>query len=184
MEYATDEGMDREIRDILANLKFISKWADSNGKKLNLSKMQLVEDSFWTSLWRTLGRSADSRETAYKFVATSTNRALEKAVKQFSDSDPFKHKIGDMILMHLKEAKSGIRAASIPYPEDQMYQSKIETFLELLDVKIVDIERKYGRNLAPAPPPPIIPLPNAPPTPIVPIDTNPLPPPAVEPTNT
>jgi len=156
MEYATDEGMDRDIRDILANLKFISKWADAKEKKLNLSKMQLVDNSWWNSLMRTLGRGSDSRDIAYKFMTTTVNRALDKAVKQFADTDPFKHKIGDMILDHLKEARPGVMCSSTPYPEDQMYQSRIETFLQLLDVKIVDIERKFGRNLGPLPPPPLL----------------------------
>jgi hypothetical protein len=155
MEYSVDEGVDREIREILTNLKFISKWADAGGKKLNLSKMQLIDDSWWNSMWRTLSGS-DSREVAYKFITNSTNKAFDSIVKYYADNSTYKHKIGDMVLDHLKEARAGIKCSAVPYSDDIMYQSKIETFLNVFDVKITDIERKFNKTakIMTLPPPP------------------------------
>lgn len=164
MEYSLDEGVDREIRDILANLKFIAKWADANGKKLNLAGMKLVDDTWWNSLWRTLG-GVDSRELAYKFIVSSVNKALDATVKYYADPAPYKRKVGDMILDHLREAKPGIKSSSAPYAEDMMLQSKVETFLLVLDARVADIERRFGVSRVTAgvtlPPPPLPPPPSA-----------------------
>ena len=152
----------KEVQDIIAKLKFISKWNESSHKKLSVVSMALVEDTLMNRLWRTLAGGADSREKSYKFIQTETERGLTLTRKYLMSNDPFMIKIADMVIKALREAMPGIKNSHSPYPEDQMYISKVESFCDMLEVKISDVERLLvQRRPPPIPGPPTVPQPTS-----------------------
>jgi len=125
------------VQDVLSKLKFLSKI--QRGEKIDTRKLEFINDSYYNRALRTIS-PRESRDHSMNFIRGVTDEALVIATKAFSMNSQFEKDIGMMILCALKEMKAGVLNLGGTYDDDRMAVSRIETFLEILDAKITELE--------------------------------------------
>lgn len=138
----TIDGKDRDVQELLSKLRFLSKI--QKGEKLQIvAKLSLVDGGSWYNAFiRTVGGGKESREHAFEFIQRVCEEGLEVASFFFATTDSFQHEVGMMIINALKESQNGIKNHMDTYKLDRMFGSKVETFINLLNAKLVDLENK------------------------------------------
>lgn len=138
----TIDGKDRDVQLLLSKLRFLSKI--QKGEKLQIvSKLSLVDGGSWYNAFiRTVGGGKESREHAFEFIQQVCEEGLEVASFFFGSGDTFQHEVGMMIIAALKESQVGIKNHMDTYKTDRMFGSTVETFINILNAKLGDLENK------------------------------------------
>ena len=134
---------DKTVDDILSKLAFLSKLKE--GEKINTYDFCVEDNSWWTAIRRTIFRD-QSREKTLKFIRDLIDSALDTATKCFESQDEFHKNIGDLIIETLEESRKGIATLIKTYEDDQMFVSRLETFLKILKEKIDIIKAKNNKK--------------------------------------
>lgn len=151
MEYALDDGMYMEVQDVLSKLKFIAKWTDAGGKKLNVGAQEMVDNTLMTKFWRTVS-GHESRHLTLKFARNVVEKAIHLATKYLDEPNPFRIEIGTKLVSDLRECRPGIKSCCSTYVEDQKFVSDVEAFLSVFDIQMSLIARKIADRNLPVPP--------------------------------
>lgn len=129
--------------DIISKLKFISRI--DKGEKINVQGLFLQEESYLTSISRTVLRP-ESRTKTLSFLQNVVNNSIEIIVSYFSSSDFSKHLIAENLLKDLEQSKKGLENLKTTYSEDVMFCCNMDSLIEMIDIKISDINTNYNTH--------------------------------------
>lgn len=134
-----------DVQDVVSKLKFLSKLQP--GEKLQVNGLSIVENSWFGKIYRHLtskGKTAkeilESREISLTFINELCELALKIAFSVVDKDGRCQHEVWVMILSSLKEFQPGVRNLMISYETDRLFVSKVETFIDLLNAKIKELE--------------------------------------------
>lgn len=143
---------DPKIQDVLSKLKFLSK-IDKH-EKLDVASLSLVADTWYINLYRRIKefcadrniywKTSESRKVSLEFIKTTANEALKLAgdlLSRENRSGTLNISLGQMIITTLNGLDPGIQGLKKTYAEDRMFISQVETFEQLLRVKILELGR-------------------------------------------
>lgn len=123
-------------KEIISRLKFIGRIKP--GEKINTKYMFVQQNSLYTSIYRTLF-NRDNRENALQFIQETLYRAYDLiTLLELSDKDSNKM-VCINILKDLENVKTGISNLKETYTTDIKFCCDIDTILQHLDAKIVEI---------------------------------------------
>jgi ribosome-binding ATPase YchF (GTP1/OBG family) len=125
--------------DIISKLKFIGKIG--KGEKINVKNMYVQPDSLATKISRSL-INFDSRDNAFNFIQNVVKRSFELVNSHLFNKSQTDLIICNNLIKDLKESKNGISNLKETYADDVMFCCKLETLLEEIDTKLIDIESK------------------------------------------
>nr|QBK86401.1 MAG: uncharacterized protein LCMAC102_01960 [Marseillevirus LCMAC102] len=134
------DGSERSVQDIVSKLKFMSKIKE--GEIVDVQSLTLMEKGWGTSAYRTLVARGESRKATLEFFRIVIGEAFDLASRYLKRDGQFFHDIGSMIVVALQEAKSGLANHSKTYKDDRMHMSKIETLVQTLDTRSIDLTRQ------------------------------------------
>jgi len=138
------DGSERSVQDIISKLKFIAKIQD--GEKLDVCSLTLHKDTLGTSLYRTIVARDESRDRALEFIRCVIGEAFDLASKYRRKEESFFKKIGEMIILALKESRAGLLNLTKTYELDRMFVSKLETLMVTLDTKTEDLQNRLEKT--------------------------------------
>lgn len=134
------DGSEHSVQSVISKLKFISKIKE--GEKIDVSTLTLCDNTWLSSLYRTLLRRGESREATLIFIRGVLGEAFDLAYNYLCREERFYKDIGKTIIISLQESKSGLSQLANSYLDDRMFISKIEALISTLDTKIKDLERQ------------------------------------------
>ena len=126
--------------EIISKLKFISRI--DKGEKINVQGLFLQEESYITSISRTILRP-ESRTKTLSFLQNVINKSIEIIVSYFTSNDYSKHLIATNLLKDLEESKKGLENLKTTYSDDVMFCCNMDSLVEMIDIKISDINTNY-----------------------------------------
>lgn len=130
---------------VFANLKFICKIKP--GEKINSRGMYIQQDTFSTSLARTI-YCPDNRENAYNFIYSTIKQAfniLSIYIKEKNDIE--KLEFSKLILKDIKNSLSGIDNISKTYKNDHMFTAKLESLRDYTVINITHFEDQLNISI-------------------------------------
>ena len=130
--------MDNE--EIISKLKFLSKVQKC--EKINVNGLFVQLDGLKTTVSRTIW-NPDSRQNTLTFVESTINKSCTLIDLYLRSEKSSEVQMGKNILKDLNDSKVGIANLKHTYSEDVMFCSKIDTFLQIIDAKIVELKGKY-----------------------------------------
>jgi hypothetical protein len=142
--------MDRrtsDAQDIISRLRFLSKI--KKGERLNVGELSVVGTTWFDKLqraWTSMGANADlgeireGRKKSLIFITELYDSGLKLAKSMISESSSYNTDIWDMLLRSMKEAQPGIMNLMNYYESDRLYISEVETFMDVLNARIHDLE--------------------------------------------
>ena len=132
------DGSHISVKEVVSRLIFISKF--KKDYKVNVDKMCLEKNSQITNLNRRY-ITHGSRNKTLAFIESTMGDALE-IVSQCKNKDEFHAKIAEMVIHSLEESKKGMSelCQNESYKTDAMFVSRVETCIQLLNVKIENIK--------------------------------------------
>jgi methanogenic corrinoid protein MtbC1 len=134
---------DKTVDDILSKLLFLSKLKE--GEKINTYDFCIEDNSWWTTLRRTIFRD-QSREKTLEFIRSLIDSALETSSKCFESQDELHRNIGNLIIETLEQSRIGITNLIKTYETDRMFVSKLETLLGILKEKTDILKVKVSKT--------------------------------------
>ena len=130
--------------DVISKLKFISRI--QKGEKINVHGLFLQEESYITSLSRTLLRP-ESRTKTLSFIQNVITKSIEIIKTYINSSKYSKQLIAQNIIHDLTESKKGLINLKTTYSEDVMFCCNMDSLIEMIDIEISDINRKYTSSV-------------------------------------
>tara|TARA_B100000401_G_scaffold438316_1_gene386378 strand:+ start:5205 stop:5639 length:435 start_codon:yes stop_codon:yes gene_type:complete len=127
--------------EIISKLKFISRI--DKGEKINVQGLFLQEESYLTSISRTILRP-ESRTKTLSFLQNVINKSIEIIVSYLTSHDYSQHLIATNLLKDLEESKKGLDNLKTTYSEDVMFCCNMDSLIEMIDIKISDINTNYN----------------------------------------
>jgi hypothetical protein len=129
--------------NIIIKLKLISKL--SSRQKMNTVSLQIVNNSFATSVWRSLctiiGTHGNSRIDLYNFISNVTNEAYELIKKYNISTNTVDRCICDNLKKEIILAKNnllnGIRET---YNDDTVFIAQLEQLHSSIELKLAALE--------------------------------------------
>lgn len=131
--FATD-GSEEAFQSIISKLKFLA--ALKPDEKIDVASMSVQGVSAIERLWRAAFGRGESRDTTYAFVRKTLNEAFDFACTYLDAPDPFRNRIGAIVVAEIREAKPGVVSLAATYRDDRMFVSRLNTLIATLDVKI------------------------------------------------
>lgn len=136
-----------DIEDINSKLRFLSKI--KKGERLRIDGLSVVENT-WTAkflrawdTWRdskNVEEAKEGREKTLEFIRDVYDSGFKFASSIIKDTSSYSSDLWNMLIKNLKDAQPGITNLMVYYERDTLYISKMETFMELLNAKINDLE--------------------------------------------
>lgn len=120
------------IEDTISKIKFISKL--KKGEKFSIRNMYTQPPGLQTTITRTI--FCDSRKDSIEFIRYTINAGIEIVEKYQNSKKPHKQKIAINLIQDLIQCQSGIKNLMETYSDDRMFQSEMETVLQMLKTKI------------------------------------------------
>lgn len=151
-----EEKRSAEIQNVISKLRFLSKV--KKGEKLQIDKLSVVENTWYAKLmrvWNTLDLNQDSnnnienvkesRRKSLKFIKDLYEEGLRLASSIVKETSSYYTDLWSMLVKSLKDAQPGISNLMISYESDRLYISEVETFIDVLNAKIHNLEdeRKF-----------------------------------------
>ncbi len=130
-----------ENEDIISKLKFLSRV--QKGEKINVRGMFIQSDNIQTTVSRTLWNT-DSRQNTLVFIETTINNSVSLIDTYLRSSKSAENIIGINMLDDLSAAKNGIKHLKTTYSDDTMFCAKIDTFIQIIDAKINELNTQYN----------------------------------------
>ena len=130
--------MDNE--EIISKLKFLSKVQKC--EKINVNGLFVQLDGLKTTVSRTIW-NPDSRQNTLTFVESTINKSCTLIDLYLRSEKSSEIQMGKNILKDLNNSKIGVANLKHTYSDDVMFCSKIDTFLQIIDAKIVELKGKY-----------------------------------------
>jgi hypothetical protein len=130
--------LERDVQSLISNLKFISKVRP--GEKFNITAMTVVENSWWNRAIRTF-TGTESRTRTYKFIYNVVQNSIKIAELNLSSNSQREKQLGELILSQLEESQHGLESLIETYGDDRMFTSCLETFLKLMQTKILSLSK-------------------------------------------
>jgi hypothetical protein len=138
-------------KEVISKLKFIGKL--QKGEKINAKLLYVQQEGIVTQLARTLLQ--DNRAKTLSFVQDTINKSFE-LITYYDRSNRVSERIMcNNLIDDLKKSKSGIVNLKDTYVDDIKFCCDLETLLQMIDAKLIEYN-KYD-NVAPPPPPTVIP---------------------------
>ena len=128
-------------QEVLTRLKLIGTLKP--GEKLDIRKMRIESNNILTPLKRMF--FGDSREATYTFFCNTIERAFSilyslASTNKTSDIIICSHIVEDMEL-----AIEGIKNVQNTYKDDKMYFCNLETLMQTIHAKNMDVKEKYEK---------------------------------------
>jgi len=137
------EEEEKNVQDLISKLKFISKIHP--GCVIDLKSFTVMEQCLSTSLYRTCVRmGAENRDSVLLFFMSTVNMSLDLAEKYIFLNQEYYTRLSFLILNSLEKAKNGIMNYKKTYEDDIMFCSRVETLIETLDIKYMNLNKKYN----------------------------------------
>ena len=133
-----DESNMSEINDITSKLKFLSKV--QKNQKINVSGMFVQLVGTMTSVRRFM--QSESRTNTLNFVDNIVNTSITLIDNYNSKMSSSQKLIITNIINDLISVKGGLRNLKYTYSDDIMFGSNIDTYLQLIDVKMKETKEK------------------------------------------
>lgn len=134
-----------DVQELLSRQKFISKMKDN--LILTVGGPTLSPNTWFNKFCRYLNNMVqnptEGRDQSLTFIQTVCDDSLECILHFLQSKDHFERDVGKLILDGLKEVRPGILSQATTYKSDTMFVSKVETFVKLLDAKIIEIENRF-----------------------------------------
>lgn len=146
-----------DLETISSKLKFISMLQP--GQKISVTGQVIQENTYWTSLVRTV--TGENRSRVYNFISDVINDSLNILEGLSNSSNDYDIQICKNLISDLIFLRPGLTNLQDTYKFDRMYVSKIKTLMENLDVKtqelcskrqidydqiLVDVQKKMQEN--------------------------------------
>lgn len=127
--------------DVISKLKFIGKI--KKGEKINVKNMYVQPDSLATKISRSF-INYDSRDNALNFIISVLKRSFDILNLHIIESNKNNAEmmVCTNLIRDLKESKVGIENLKDTYSDDVMFCCKIETLIQEIDAKLLEIENK------------------------------------------
>ena len=138
---------DDDFINIVSKLKFISKI--EQGEKIDTQSLTAFTSSFATRLYRTLFSRGESRDTTFRFINDTVNRAFS-LIKQYLLDDSGEKRQKDNInelLNSLDASVIGLKHLSDTYHNDRMYVSLLDTLINSINSKTSMIRKTYEKKV-------------------------------------
>jgi hypothetical protein len=123
--------------ETIANLKFISKI--KVGEKVDVQSQQLCIDNWVTSMYRTFVARKESRDYTFNYFRTTVNNAIDLISALVQEESEANRKKITSIVESLDESRVGFLNLKKTYGDDRMFESKIETLISTIDVRVREI---------------------------------------------
>jgi hypothetical protein len=126
-------------QEILTRLKFVG--TIQAGEKLDTRNLRIESNTIITPIKRMV--FGEGRETTHSFLHNTIERSFAilhslAATEKISDKMMCANIIKDM-----DKAMFGLRNMQTTYKEDKMFVCNIETLIEAIDAKMVEVKLKY-----------------------------------------
>jgi len=131
--------MKMSFDDISARLKFISQISEN--EKINVQTRQIVPNSWWTTVVRTL--RGETRYLSYQFVSSAVHDSFVWLDLYMHDSPVLAHQIVD----DLRKVVYGIKNLQTTYSSDRMLVSQLVTLNQLIETKLSFIDNGPKHSL-------------------------------------
>ena len=136
----TSPGMTFETtQEVLTRLKLIGTLKP--GEKLDIRKMRIESNNILTPLKRMF--FGDSREATYTFFCNTIERAFSILYSLASTNKTSDVIICSHIVKDMELAIEGIKNVQNTYKEDKMYFCNLETLMQTINAKNMDVKEKY-----------------------------------------
>lgn len=141
-----------DIQDIISKLRFLSKI--KKGERLQVDGLAVVENTWYGKFvraWNTWGEVKDegshglasvkeSRRKSLVFIKDLYELGLKFAKTIINETSSYYTDLWNMLIKGLKDAQPGIMNLMTSYESDRLYISEVETFVDLLNARIHDLE--------------------------------------------
>ena len=134
-----DETDMSDINDIISKLKFLSKV--QKNQKINVSGMFVQLVGTVTSVQRFM--QSESRTNTLNFIDKIIKGGINIIDKYNSRMTASQKLTISNIIEDLHSVKDGLRNLRHTYSDDIMFGSNIDTYMQLIDVKLRDVKDKY-----------------------------------------
>jgi len=134
------DGSERSVQDTISKLRFIAKIEE--GDIVDVHSLTLSKTSYSTSFYRTVFTREESREHTLDFFRKTLHNAFELAEacsKERKDKPQFFDDMIYLILLSIKESKTGILSHAKTYSQDKMHSSKIEALMMSVNTRLKDL---------------------------------------------
>lgn len=136
----------QEIQEVIGKLRFLSKI--KKGERLNVEGLSVVGATWYDKLWRAwntmgerdIGQVKESREKSLEFIKELYETSLRLAKTIIEEGSSYYTDLWNMLLKSMKDAQPGILNLMSYYESDRLYIAKAETFVDILNAKIHDLE--------------------------------------------
>ena len=136
--------MDNTENEIISRLKFIGKI--QQGDKINVKYMYIQPDNYYTKLSRTIFNQ-DSRSNTLNFLRNTIHTSFT-IIDKYMDIEITviqKEKCNNIVI-DLKKSTSGLICIKDTYLHDIKFICDIDTLLQEINIKILEIEFKQKLN--------------------------------------
>lgn len=129
--------------DVIPKLKFISKL--NKGDKINVKNLYIQPNSLYSKIIRSFFE-IDDRTNTLTFVSNTVKKGFELFQMYAESKNPYDLIVSQNIISDLKNAKNGLTNLKETYHSDVMFICKIDSLIEEIDAKIVEIEYRQDKK--------------------------------------
>ncbi len=135
-------GSDQVITDILSKLKFLSKI--KVGEKINC-RFYFVRDNnsliqrFLRTIRNFSAENSENKTSTLEFINDIINKTINLICLYKTNGNPFSQQISELLIENLKESKNGILNLVKTYEDDRIFVSKLESFIDGFELKLLNI---------------------------------------------
>lgn len=143
-----------EVQDVVSKLKFLSKLQP--GEKIQVNGLSIVEAGWFWKVYRhftskggkTNTEILESREISLTFISELCDSALKLALDVVDKRGVCHQEVWKMVLTSLVEFQPGVRNLMMSYDSDDLFVSKLDTFISILNAKIKELEEMREKAFA------------------------------------
>ena len=128
-------------KEVISRLKFIGKI--QKGEKINVKYMFVQPEGIATRISRTL-INQDNRQNTLNFIRSTISRTFEIITSYSSSNKESQRHICSHVIKDLKQCKNGLVNFKDTYLSDIKFCCDIDTMLQEINAKLVEIEPKYN----------------------------------------
>ncbi len=129
--------------DIIPKLKFIARL--NKGDKINVKNLYIQPNNFINKLSRSF-INIDDRSNTLIFITNTIKKGFELFLKHIEHQNPFDNILCQNLLYDLKNSTNGLSNLKETYIEDVMFVCKIDSLIEEIDARLIEIHNKYNMN--------------------------------------
>ena len=131
--------MDDSRQEIITKLKFLSRVSKS--QKINVKEMTLQDESYFTSVSRSVW-NVDNRNNTMTFIQNTITSAFNMIVLLLKSENVGDKQICKTIISDIIAAKKGIQNLKSTYVEDTYFCCGVDTYIQMIDAHMADLKSK------------------------------------------